>query len=156
MRYILKLAGPKTVGALGVSRCEALRLAINQCPGVEEEEGGFLISRDDEIEFHKIVNKYSGTPTARGLYEPDRIEYGNKIIAAYSKGFINYASFHTHPTLCPAKPSQTDLTRLFNGQPVNFIWSPSVRELNMFTFVNTTVGTTTWLCHEIDPKDLLN
>jgi proteasome lid subunit RPN8/RPN11 len=46
-----------------------------------------------------------------------------------------YASFHTHPKGCPARPSSMDLAELFTGHPVNYIWAPQEDELNRYTFV---------------------
>lgn len=111
-----------------------IQQAMSECPGVNEEEGGVILTRNGEYEFIKLRNKHTGTPTAVGLFEVDPKEYGEKVITKFDLGFRNYASFHTHPTGCRALPSTIDLSRLFRGFPDNFIWSPSMEELNLFSF----------------------
>lgn len=155
MKYALKVEGPLTAADLGDSLHVALKLAVSTCLGADEEEGGFIVRKDDEYQFHRITNSHTGTPTAVGLYEPERQEYGDKVIGSYSQGFKNYGSFHTHPTNFPARPSFTDLTRLFNGQPVNFIWSPSLRELKKYTFLGANDDYTIWRVNEIDLTGLV-
>lgn len=156
MKYALKVEGPKTAADLGDSLHAALKLAVDTCLGIDEEEGGFIVRRGEEYQFHRIINSHTGTPTAIGLYEPNRQEYGDKVIGSYGKGFQNFGSFHTHPTNFPARPSITDLTRLFNGQPVNFIWSPSLRELKQYTFRIANEDYTVWQVNEIDLTGLLD
>ena len=160
MKYILQWRGYLEPSELGVSLCAALKEAVVRCPGVDEEEGGFIVCRprvreEGEYQFHRIRNSHTGTPSAAGLYEPDRQEYGEKIIMSYNVGFQNYASFHTHPTNCPARPSITDLTRLFNGQPVNYICSPSLRELKVYSMVGVDNDVTTWRSNGISLDSIL-
>lgn len=159
--YIVHDAGAVLVNWMRASLVEALRQALQECKGENEEEGGFLVKKDDDtVQFFKITNAHSGTLTARGLFEPDRAEYGEKVIASYGQGFKNFASFHTHPTNYPAYPSGTDVTRLFNGQPINFIWSPSLKDLRVYTYLGrketspTTVDIE-WMMQTIDSDKLL-
>lgn len=154
MKYALKLEGPVTTTDLGASLAGALRQAVMECIGEHEEEGGFIVKRLPDYQFFRVTNVNTGTPSAAGLYEPVRQEYGEKVIGSYGKGFQNFASFHTHPTNYPARPSFTDLTRLFNGQPVNFIWSPSLRQLKQYTFASATPELTVWRCSEVDLTSL--
>lgn len=150
MKYALKVEGPLTAADLGDSLHAALKLAVSTCLGVNEEEGGFIVRKGDEYQFHGVTNRHTGTETAVVLYEPVAQEYGDKVIVSYGQGYQNFGSFHTHPTGCPARPSMTDLTRLFNGQPVNFIWSPSLREMKKYTFVSANESYTVWRVNEID------
>lgn len=133
----------------------AIQLAVRHCPGIDEEEGGFIVRREQEFEFHHVKNQHTGTPVAVGFYEPEPQEYGDKIIQSYSRRFYNYGSFHTHPTGCRALPSMTDLTRLFNGQPHNFIWSPSLNELNWFEFAHDDKTEIAWIMKRVKTDGLL-
>ena len=128
----------------------ALQAAVDearaQCPGVDEEEGGLILVKDDVYKFVKLRNKHTGETVAVGFIEFDPAEYGEKIISLFNDGWRNHSSFHTHPTGCRALPSMIDLTRLFNGFPVNYIWSPSREELSEFTYAGVCLedGKTAW------------
>jgi len=151
MRYrLLKMPVVQLDGSLR----EAIQQAIAQCPGENEEEGGFIVQNGEKYEFHHLVNQHTGTPVGVALYEPDQQQYGDRVIGSYSRGFINFGSFHTHPTGCRALPSGTDLTRLFNGQPNNFIWSPSLKELNWFAFDGNDGTETSWFFQSVDLSNL--
>lgn len=153
-RYRLLLHETGKVKLEGSLR-EAIRLALTLCLGVQEEEGGFLVRRGPEFRFFHLVNRHTGQPHAVALYEPDPGSYGEKVIGSYGEGFSNYGSFHTHPNGCRALPSLTDFNRLFNGQPNNFIWSPSLVELNWFEFVKRSSAETLWRMRKVDTEGLL-
>lgn len=119
----------------------ALLLACHLCNGeINEEEGGFIVRKDDEYRFHKIRNANTGTPVAEALFTADKTEFGDKIIKGEmikNKAIID-SSFHTHPTNYPPIPSHTDLTRLFKGFPINYIYSPSLSTLVQYTIQKDT------------------
>lgn len=96
--------------------------AVKQCTSLKEEEGGVLLTKDGTIRFVKITNNLSGEPIAQGLWEADRQEYYDKVLAEIKNGWQVYASFHTHPIFLPI-PSALDLTELFKGFSRNFIYS---------------------------------
>jgi len=123
---------------------EALRVARVECLGRHEEEGGIILRNGEVFRFIKLTNRHTGTPTAVGFFEVDPQEYAEKILPLFNEGWKNYASFHTHPTGCRARPSMVDLTRLFNGFPDNYIWSPSFKELNQFSYGGEKDQTITW------------
>lgn len=125
---------------LGRSLKEAIQCAKNECSSLSEEEGGVIVSKDLDYEFIKLRNQHTGNAIASGFYEADREEYGQKVIAKFEAGFKNFASFHTHPTGFRAYPSTIDLTRLFNGFPDNFIWSPSFDEIRWYSYIRNEVG----------------
>lgn len=142
---IVQLDGVNAVGSLG----EILHQAIFECPGEHEEEGGFIVVNNGKYEFIKIRNQHTGEPCAVGFYEADQHEYGEKVVGKLLSGYKNFASFHTHPTGCRAFPSSIDLTRLFNGAKTNFIWSPSLNELNQYdhldaSYYDDTNNATVW------------
>ena len=152
MRYRLSYEGwVKLDGSLRA----AVQLATQQCLGATEEEGGFIVHRDGEYQFHHITNQHTGQPIAVAFYEPSREEYGEKVIGAYAQGFRNFGSFHTHPTGNRALPSLVDLTRLFNGQPNNLIWSPSLALLNWYKFDHANKAETTWKMTQVETGGLL-
>ena len=122
----------------------ALQQAMVQCPGTNEEEGGVILQGPTEFEFIKLRNQHTGTPVAVGFFEADREEYGQLVIPRFDAGLKNFASFHTHPTGCRAMPSTIDLTRLFNGFPINFICSPSMGELYCYTHRGSFEEAITW------------
>lgn len=128
----------------------AIQQAVCQCPGINEEEGGFILRKEENFEFVKISNQHTGTSAAAYFYEANRTEYGSKVISKYNDGFKNHASFHTHPLGCRARPSMTDLSRLFNGAPCNFIWSPSFRELIRYIYISgLDASVTSWAMADI-------
>lgn len=136
--------------SLAPSLNDALREASLQCPGVDEEEGGILLVKDDKYTFIKLRNRHTGEPVAVGFFEADPAEYGEKVIPLFNDGHKNFASYHTHPTGCRAMPSSVDLTRLFNGFPTNFISSPSRGELNRFTYdPSSTADEVGWHFHTV-------
>ncbi len=154
-RYELLI--PSSPEILSPSLRQALKQAVIECPGDRnEEEGGFLVSLGDAIEFHRITNQHTGTPTATGFYEPDREEYGHKVITSYARGARNFGSFHTHPTGCRALPSLTDLQRLFNGQPNNFIWSPSCNELLWYRYGYEDEHRVEWVINDLDVEEIIH
>lgn len=123
---------------------DALQRAMTECVGDREEEGGVIVVNGENYEFIKLRNQHTGTATAVALFDGDRQEYGEKVISKFDAGYKNFASFHTHPTGCGARPSHTDLTRLFTGFPVNFIWSPSLKELCRYDWEGVESDCTTW------------
>lgn len=104
---------------------EALFEATKECNHEVEEEGGIIIhdpSTPNSFEFIKITNQNAGTKIAPVLWTADRQEYADKIIPRFAKGMRHYASFHTHPRFLPI-PSNVDLTQLFPGFSINYIYS---------------------------------
>lgn len=101
---------------------EALLQATKDCSHDIEEEGGIILSKDNEFVFHKLRNQNTGTPIAPVLWTADRNEYATIVLPKFKDGWRHYASFHTHPQFQPF-PSQIDLTQLFPGFPINFIFS---------------------------------
>ena len=114
---------------------DALFDAVSECTRTIEEEGG-LILRNSEGKFiyHKLRNANTGTQIAPVLWTADRMEYARIIMPQFSKGWKNYASFHTHPQFMP-HPSSVDLNQLFLGFPVNFIYSPVTREVTQWNYI---------------------
>lgn len=98
-----------------------------------EEEGGFILKREDEYLFVKVKNANTGTEVALVLFTADRAEFGTKVIPHQKDGWIIWASFHSHPGNS-VMPSSTDLTKLFKGFPNNFIYSPKSKKLNWYQY----------------------
>ena len=119
---------------------DCLKDAINSISTQLEEEGGVILKKDIEFKFVKIRNINTGSSKAYGLYEVDRSEYGAKIIPLFNTGWVNYATFHTHPQYCHPYPSITDLTRLFKSAPVNFIYSDYYDQLCGYTVNSMPTG----------------
>lgn len=107
--------------------------ACTECKWDGEEEGGIIVQKGDDFLFTKLTNENTGSPIAAGLYTVDRKEYGEKIIKLFNDGWINYASFHTHPDGCPARASTIDLSKLFKGFQRNYIFSPWNKDLTLYT-----------------------
>jgi len=105
-------------------------------PELNEEQGGFIIKDSHgKYSFVPVRNRNTGQPVAKSLYTADKAEFAKKVLTpCMLSGFELYASFHTHPKGYPAKPSRTDLTELFTGHTVNYIWAPQEDELNQFTY----------------------
>jgi hypothetical protein len=118
---------------------QALLDAISSCPhGVGtpfEEQGGFIVNKQGVYEFIKIPNQNAGTRIAASLYTANRDEFSRLISQPFADGkHIPYASFHTHPPGYGAGASTTDLTYLFTGFPINFVYAPDFRHLHCYTF----------------------
>lgn len=122
------------------SLVQQLNNAIVECQNLAEEEGGLIIQKDDSFSFIKVTNSHSGNPIAQGLWEPDRNEFAQKVLAKYKEGWRIYASLHTHPIFLPT-PSVLDLTELFRGFPINFIYSKLHKKI------------TEWSVHPIAGED---
>lgn len=116
---------------------DAIAEAISQCTHSMEEEGGIILTKDGNFQFIKLTNRDTGKPGAGSLYTVNRKEYGEIIIPLFADGWMNYASFHTHPRW-PAYPSMTDYTYLFTGFPVNYIWSGPNQHVKRFAIDQVT------------------
>jgi proteasome lid subunit RPN8/RPN11 len=114
--------------------------ATEQCVHFEEEEGGIIISKDNEYVFAKIKNTYARTPIAYGLYETDQLELKEKVIDRMTEGWRMYASFHTHPSF-PATPSNLDRSKLFQGFRYNIIFSHRDKMLSLSTWTGSQLTT---------------
>ena len=114
---------------------QSLRAAISEtdATGLNEEQGGFILKKDNQFAFHLVRNSNTGTPRAVGLYTADKNEMGKKVLTNVMAGWDVYASFHTHPKGFPAMPSTVDIRELFTGHPTNFIYAPQEKTLNRFT-----------------------
>ena len=89
----------------------------------------------DVYQYIPIRNQNTGTRLARGLYTADKAEVAAKVMGMVFAGTHEvYASFHTHPIGFPAMPSMEDLTKLFTGHPINYIYAPQEDVLNMFIY----------------------
>lgn len=105
-------------------------------PGLNEEQGGFILKRPNtqEYQFIPITNQNTGTATAVSLYTADTKEFNDFVaLPAVDEGFEIFASFHSHPNGMRAIPSQIDLTQLFTSFPVNFIFAYGM-ELNRYDY----------------------
>lgn len=100
----------------------SLKTAISTCAIDHEEHGGIILVKDDVFEFIKLKNENTGTSTAYALWTADRNEFSKLIIPRLKDGWRQYASFHVHPSFT-AYPSSIDLTKLFLGFPINYIYS---------------------------------
>ena len=122
------------------SAVKSLLRAVRQAPesvntGLEEEQGGFILRKQDEFLFVQVRNANTGTPSAPGLYTADAQEYGEKVIKLeLTGGWKLFATFHTHPTNCSPWPSGTDVGNLFKSAKVHFIFAPWCDELNCFVY----------------------
>ena len=96
--------------------------AAEQCSKSSEEEGGIILSRDDEYKFVKVKNIHTGTEKAYGLYETDKKDLLQQVFSQFDSGWFMCASFHTHPTFGPT-PSTIDVKNLFEGFRYNVIYS---------------------------------
>jgi len=119
---------------------EALNQAVTECWDFLdfedlEEHGGIILHNKNtgEYLFQYLFNSNSGTPIANGLYTADRYQYTELIIPLFSKGWRQYASFHTHPSFSP-RPSSIDLNQLFVGFFNNYIYSGLNKELIKYTW----------------------
>ncbi len=133
---------------------EQLRLARESVRlGGAEEEGGFILKKTnatgDEYKFVKITNANTGTPIAPVLFSANKAEFGQKIIPLFREGWINWASFHSHPGHS-VRPSSTDLNKLFKGHPVNFIYSPRGGDLAKYTFGSNADEGEFWTVEEVE------
>lgn len=117
---------------------EALAAAVSYAdPHPEKEVGGFILKKKntaDEYVFVPVENKYINKPEEVGLYSPNPKLYGSLVVSLLLDGFENFASFHSHPLGCSTRPSVTDLSKLFKGFPVNYIYSAEFKHLAQYTF----------------------
>lgn len=98
---------------------------------LNEEEGGFILQNNEELELIKVKNKHTGTSIAAVLYEPDPAEFGELILSKLIDGWSVFASVHTHPNkLCT--PSSVDLKNLFTNFQKNIIYTPGANEVNLY------------------------
>ena len=136
----------------------SLQTALSQYdPGLDEEQGGFILVDGAQYEFVGVKNANTGTTIAHGLYTADKKEFAEKVLSKVMEGWSVYASFHTHPKGFPARPSQMDINQLFTGHPINFIYAPLSDELNMFTLTDELDGkywTLTAIEHEHPTKNI--
>lgn len=117
---------------------DELQKAIATCTGVEERGGVILYHPEKDLyEFVEVRNANAGTETAKVLWTGDREEHAKKVIARFREGWRQHGSFHTHPEF-PAHPSGIDMSQLFPGFKVNYIYSISDQELVRFTWLNET------------------
>lgn len=114
--------------------------AIQECQNLKEEEGGIILRKENEFSFVKITNNLSGLPIAQGLWEAERNEFAQKVLSKYKLGWRVYASLHTHPIFLPI-PSALDLSELFRGFPINFIYSKKYKKI------------TEWSVHPVEGKN---
>jgi len=131
---------------------EAMASCISS--GGDEEEGGVILQNGEEYQFIRIRNENTGTPIAGGLYTMDKGEYGSKVLGLTEHtGWIEFASFHTHPNGCRAYPSSIDLKQLFTGFPINFIYVPWSEELNVFEYKKDKSGSNWELTPLLKPTE---
>ena len=102
-----------------------------------EERGGLVMRFGDEEKyiFVPLRNANTGTPIAPVLFTADRDEYAKIILPMFKRGWRQYASFHTHPQFAPY-PSHIDMTRLFKGFLVNYIYSGTQNKLMRYEWYN--------------------
>ena len=132
-----------------------LQNAVSQVdPGLNEEQGGFLIhdTVTGEFEFHLVTNMNHGHPIASGLYTANPDEYAQKVLEkvlsdSTKHRWVEYASFHTHPAGFGPFPSRMDLTQLFTSFPINYIYSPDTQALMEYTYKE---DTKTWQLNPIN------
>lgn len=114
---------------------------------LDEEQGGFILKErgTENFEFVRVRNSNTGKHIARGLYTADKKEFAEKVLSRILLcEWEVYASLHTHPIGYPALPSSMDLRELFTGHPINFIYAPLERVMNMFTLKTDATGKTFW------------
>lgn len=101
----------------------------------DEERGGVIVVAGEHpknrFRFIPLRNYNEGTDTAKVLWTADRMEYGKIVCPMFRKGWRQYASFHSHPRF-PAMPSHTDLTKLFPGFGINYIYSCTDHQLGIY------------------------
>jgi hypothetical protein len=119
--------------------------AIGLCTSNDDEQGGVILSKVGgegpygkriDYQFVHLRNANTGLPLAKSLWTADRNEYAKKVIPLFKDGWRHFASFHTHPKW-PAIPSKIDLTELFPGFPINYIYSGIDNDLGRFEFDDT-------------------
>ena len=130
-------------GSLKEALWQAVEACWNSIDDVEER-GGIIIRdpKTDTYRFIPIHNSNHGQPNAPYLYTADRDMYAKEIIPLMRSGWRHYASFHTHPQF-EAYPSFIDMTELFPGFPINYIYSGLKNKLIKYTWIephNTNVG----------------
>lgn len=112
----------------------SLLKALETCAVDHEEHGGIILFKNPEYEFVKLTNLNTGTEVATALWTADRDEYCKLIIPKITKeGWKQYASFHIHPAFS-ANPSIIDLTQLFLGFPINYIYSKRDKQLMEYRY----------------------
>lgn len=113
---------------------QVLGHAVKECKDAKEEEGGVIIRHsDDHYQFIKLRNQNTGTEIAPVLWTADRNEYAQKVMPLFFKGWRQFASFHTHPQFLPF-PSNIDLTQLFPGFSIDYIYSQKTREITKWSY----------------------
>ncbi len=112
---------------------EILEQAATVCNNTTEEEGGIILHKDGDYLFVKLKNNNTGTDLARVLWTADRYEYAAQVLPLLKEGFKHYASFHTHPMFVPF-PSHIDVTQLFPGFSLNFIYSQAKQQVTGWTY----------------------
>lgn len=112
---------------------QVLKRAVKECAIDLEEHGGIILvdKTGHNFEFVYINNVNTGQSLAQHLWTGNGVEFAELIIPQVRKGWKIYASFHTHPQF-RAFPSNIDITQLFRGFPLNYIYSNRDRELNAF------------------------
>ncbi len=115
----------------------ALAQAICYGEDFKDREGGGVLMVDREtnesFSFIPITNSMAATNRDKYLYVADKDEYGKKVIPLIiSCQFKPFASFHTHPGNCSTDPSYTDVSKLFMGFPINYIYSPTRKQLSCY------------------------
>lgn len=100
-----------------------------------DEHGGIILhhEKDDKYKFISLFNINHGTTLAHVLWTAGQHEYATQIIPLFRKGWKQYASFHTHPQFI-AQPSSIDLTQLFQGFKINYIYSGTEDIVREFTW----------------------
>ena len=119
-----------------------LRAILHYDDSLVEEQGGFILKEKGlaNYKFIPVKNANTGAAEALCLYIADRQQFNNEVLLLTIDGeWEIYASYHTHPEGCRAMPSNTDLTKLFEGFPTNYIYSPN-KELNRFDYQAVTDG----------------
>lgn len=127
------------MGSIEMALDDAVTLCWKTRKDFEEAGGIILFKEPDEYLFIPVTNSNTGTDEAPVLYSADRNEYAKYVIPMFKWGYKQYASFHTHPQFLP-NPSSIDMTVLFPGFPINYIYSGLTNRIVKFTWV--------------DPKDL--
>jgi len=102
---------------------ETMLEAADSCTDPVEEQGGIILSKNNEYCFVKVKNIHAGTSVAAGLYETDQQELREHVFSKMGEGWKFHASFHTHPQWSPV-PSSLDLEKLFQGFKYNVIFAP--------------------------------
>jgi hypothetical protein len=116
----------------GVSLCWTTLDADNL-----DEHGGVILHHTDSdaYKFVLLTNDNAGTELGPVLFTANRDEHMQSVIATFSKGWLPYASFHTHPQF-PPWPSFIDMNELFPGFQTNYIFSGLTNEIMKYTWID--------------------